>query len=105
MITFKKSRICLYQTFNMISNLIYKNTKPSLLIILSSTLFLVSCIDKKTELPQKNRPNSLNVLELIEIEPKNNSKFVNRNAKIILKFNNQLDPSTIKSNAKNNSCS
>ena len=66
---------------------------------------MVGCSEKKLELAKKNATSSKSTLELIEAKPKNKTNFVNRNAKIILKFNNQLDPSTIKPNTKSNSCS
>ena len=89
----------------MIGNLNYKKSKSPLLIIFYSTIFMVGCSEKKLELRERISTSSKNTLELIEAKPKNKTNFVNRNAKIILKFNNQLDPSTIKSNTKSNSCS
>ena len=75
------------------------------LIFCFSILPLVGCIEVSSIKTEKSTPNSLKKLNLFDIDPNNNATSVKRDANIILKFNTQLDPSTIKSNLENNTCS
>jgi len=65
----------------------------------------MSCLPKSSILKEKSKINSLKTLKILEFEPHKRAKSVRRNAKIEIKFNSQLDPSTISTNTENNTCS
>ena len=86
-------------------NLRFKITKSYFLILFCSTVFFFSCLSKPTIQKEKSNINSLKKLELLDFDPDKRTKSVRLNATIVLEFNTQLDPKTLKTNTENKSCS
>lgn len=75
------------------------------LILIFTILFLFGCLRSSLLTSENLKNNITKKLELVDFEPGNNATSIMRNAKIILKFNYQLDSSTLSFNTKNNQCS
>ena len=86
-------------------NLRFRTTKSYILILCCSTVFFFSCLTKSTILKEKSDINSLKILELLDFDPDKRAKSVRLNATVVLKFNTQLDPKTLKINTENKTCS
>ena len=74
-------------------------------ILFQFSSFLVGCRRENVEIVKEPKINSNKAPILISIDPAEGARKIKRNAKIVLSFNEPLDPMTLSVNTNNNECS
>lgn len=77
----------------------------TLFILFQLPSFLFGCRGEITEIVKETKIDSTTAPILVSMEPTDGARKVNRNAKIVLSFNEPLDPLTVSVNTNDNECS